>query len=207
MSTTTRLAKQGVAEDLEIAAGAIAGAAAGAIAGPVGAVIGAGVGSAAAVLAHEAVATEKTIRAAHDKDLDAEPEPGFAEPPMMTTWLKADHEDLAAMTAQALAIVEQGDSEEVRVLIADIEAKLSEHMDGEERALIPRYAEEHPDDAQALLAEHASFRRLLAELGVAGDLHLVRLERVRELAAAVAAHAKRENDGLYRWAEGHSELG
>jgi hypothetical protein len=73
-------------------------------------------------------------------------------------------------------------------------------MEGEERELIPRYAEEHPEEAAALLAEHANFRRLFAELGVAGDLHLVRLERVRELADALKKHAKRENDGLYRWA-------
>jgi hemerythrin superfamily protein len=114
--------------------------------------------------------------------------------------LRADHEELAALTKRALAIVEEGDSADVQKLVAEIETKLLEHIDGEEAELLPRYAEEHPEDAGALLAQHATFRRLFAELGVAGDLHLVRLERMRELAATLADHAKRENEGLYRWA-------
>jgi hypothetical protein len=189
--------KDGLAEDLETASGAIAGAAAGAIGGPIGAVIGAGLGTAAAVLAHEAVRTEKTLRAEHDRELDEDPEPGFMEPPTMAAWLKGDHDALDVLTSRALAIVEEGDSDEVRALIADVEAKLVEHMEGEERELIPRYAEGHPEEAAALLAEHANFRRLLNELGMAGDLHLVRLERVRELAEALKTHAKREDAGLY----------
>jgi hypothetical protein len=197
MSSADVTTKHGVAEDLEVVTGAIAGAAAGAIGGPVGAVIGAGLGSAAAVLAHEAVATERALRAAHERELDEEPDPGFLEPATMAVWLKADHDALAALTERALAIVEEGDTEEVRALLAEIEAKLVEHMDGEERDLIPRYAEDHPEEATALLAEHASFRRILIELGVAGDLHLVRLARVRELAEALKAHAKREDSGLY----------
>lgn len=118
----------------------------------------------------------------------------------MHTQLRTDHEELATMTSRALAIIEEGDSDEVRALVAEIESKLGEHMEGEERDLIPRYAKAHPEDAAALLAQHASFRRLFAELAVAGDLHLVRLERVRELSEALKAHAKHENEGLYRWA-------
>ena len=43
------------------------------------------------------------------------------------------------------------------------------------------------------------------KLGIAGDLHLVRLERVRELAEALKKHAKHENEGLYRWAASRGE--
>jgi hypothetical protein len=156
-------------------------------------------------LAHEAVKTEQTLRSEHERELDAEPAPGFAEPPAYSVWLRADHEELDTLTKRALAIVEEGDSDAVRALIAEIEAKLVDHMNGEEATIIPRYATQHPEDAAALLQEHATFRRLFLELGVAGDLHLVRLGRVRELAAALKAHAKRENDGLYRWAASRGE--
>lgn len=191
--------------DLEVATGAIVGAAAGAIGGPAGAVIGAGVRTAPAMLAHEAAATEQTLRAEHGRGLDDDRAPGFAEPPAWSTWLRADHDDLDTLTRRALAIVEDGDRDDVRALIADIEARLTAHMDSEERELLPRYAKEHPDDARALLDSHADFRRLFAELGVAGDLHLVRLDRVRELANALKKHARRENEGLYRWAASSTE--
>ena len=108
------------------------------------------------------------------------------------------HRELDTLAKRALAIVEEGDWNDVRKLIAEIEAKLTAHMEEEERTVIPRYAEDHPAEAAALLADHADFRRRFAELGIAGDLHLVRLERVRELAEALKAHARRENEGLYR---------
>jgi hypothetical protein len=118
----------------------------------------------------------------------------------MPTQLRTDHDQLASLTKRALSIVEEGESDDVRALVAEIEAKLVAHMEGEERDLIRRYANANPEDAAALLAQHANFRRLFAELGVAGDLHLVRLERVRELSEALKSHAKHENEGLYRWA-------
>lgn len=138
-------------------------------------------------------------------DLSTKNSPTAELPPPVFTTLRADHAELEALTKRALAIIEEGDREAVRALIADIEAKLTAHMDGEERELIPRYAEEHPEDAAALLVEHADFRRLFVELGVAGDLHLVRLERMQELAGALKQHAERENDGLYWWAASRAE--
>jgi hypothetical protein len=77
-------------------------------------------------------------------------------------------------------------------------------MDAEERELLPRYAEANAEDAASLMAEHANFRKILLELGVEGDLHTIRLERVRELVSALRTHAKRENEGLYRWAAGQT---
>jgi hypothetical protein len=208
--------EEGIETEIELATGAVAGAAAGAIAGPVGAVVGAGLGTAAGVLAHEARAREVKIRAARDRTLDAtigvsggslgaDTSVGFVNPPGPAAYLRGDHDELEALAARALAIVEEGDSEEVRALLASIEKRLCEHMEGEERDLVPRYAEEHPDDAAAVLADHAEFRRIFDELAIAGDLHLVRLERVKELLDRLKAHAKRENAGLYRWAAARAE--
>ncbi len=215
-TTTTPKDEEGIETEIELATGAVAGAAAGAMAGPVGAVVGAGIGTAVAVLAHEALTREDKIHAARNRELDetigvsggslgADTDVGFVNPPGAAAFLRGDHEELEALAARVLAIVEEGDSEDVRAILATIEKRLSEHMEGEERDLIPRWAEENPDDAAKLLAEHANFRRIFEELAIAGDLHLVRLDRVRELLDALRAHAKRENAGLYRWAASRGE--
>lgn len=217
-TTTTPKDEEGIETELELATGAVAGAAAGAMAGPVGAIVGAGLGTAAAVLAHEALAREDQIHAERDRVLDetigvsggsmgADTSVGFVNPPGPAAFLRGDHDELETLAKRALAIVEEGDSDEVRALLATIETRLGEHMEGEERELIPRYAEEHMDDAARLLADHANFRRIFGELGIAGDLHLVRLERVKELLDALQAHAKRENAGLYSWAASRGERG
>lgn len=208
--------EQGIGSDIGLATGAVAGAAAGAIAGPVGAIVGAGLGTAAAVLAHEALAREEDAHAARDRELDADigvsggpigadTDVGFVEPAGPAAYLRGDHDEMTAMAARAVAIVEEGDYDAVRPLLADIEERLCRHMEGEERELLPAYAEEHPDDAAAIRAEHENFRRILSELGIAGDLHLVRLDRVRELVDALRLHATRENAGLYRWTASHGE--
>jgi hypothetical protein len=132
--------------------------------------------------------------------LDEDPVSGLAEPPGFLPWLRADHDALDALTTRVLAILEEGDSEAVRALIGVIRAQLAEHMQAEERELIPRYAREHPEDAAALLDEHAAFRRLFLELGMVGDLRGTRVERMRALADALTKHAQHENGGLYRWA-------
>lgn len=207
---------EGIETDIELATGAVAGAAAGAVGGPIGALVGAGIGTAAAVLAHEALSSHEKAKRAHDRELDAQigvsegplgadTELGFVNPPGIAPYLRGDHDELEGLAERALAIVEEGDSEEVRALLATLEARLTEHMDAEEQNLLPVYREEHPDDAAALAREHATFRKIFTELAIAGDLHMVRLERVRELLDALRAHAKRENEGLYRWAASRGE--
>lgn len=49
-----------------------------------------------------------------------------------------------------------------------------------------------------LLAEHTQFRRRLAELGVATDLHLARLEEVRDLVKRLRNHLSSEKSLSYR---------
>lgn len=52
-----------------------------------------------------------------------------------------------------------------------------------------------------MLAEHAAFRKTLDELGVGVDLHAVKLDVAQEFVNALRAHARREDQLLYRWAE------
>ena len=60
---------------------------------------------------------------------------------------------------------------------------------------------ENPTEAAALLEDHATIRRRLTELDVSTDLHLVRVDSLRLLLDSLRAHAERENEGMYRWAE------
>src|SRR5690606_25585484 len=111
--------------------------------------------------------------------LGAEQPVGFVSPPGPAPYLRSDHDELERLAERALAIVEEGDSDAVRDLLARLEDRLNEHMAAEERELLPTYREVEPASAEAICAEHRNFRRLFAELAVAGDLHIVRLERVR----------------------------
>ncbi len=80
------------------------------------------------------------------------------------------------------------------------ERELAAHLDTEERELLPRFAEEHPDEARALVAEHGELRRLAAELGVGVDLHCLRATAADQLIDRLRAHARREDALLYPWA-------
>ncbi len=201
----------GIETDLEVATGAIAGAAAGALAGPVGAIVGAGVGTAVALLADRALHQDAKEKSERDQMLDevigvtkgslgVELPPGFVRPAEMAAQLRSEHDELEENAMNLLAIVEEGDREAMRTTFTKLQARLLAHLDAEETTLFPRYAEVAEDDARILCEEHAAFRRTLDELDVAIDLHLVRLEAVRDLVTKLAAHAHRENVTLYRWA-------
>ena len=75
------------------------------------------------------------------------------------------------------------------------------HLRVEESSMIPALQRVAPTDARVLLEEHRHIRTRLTELGVALDLHTIRLESVRAFVDELRAHAKSEDRMLYRWAE------
>jgi len=83
------------------------------------------------------------------------------------------------------------------------ERQLDEHMCAEEQYLLPRFADEHPKEAQALRQEHDNLRRIVAELGVSVDLHSISAEQADRLIDQLVAHAAREDLVLYPWAATH----
>jgi hypothetical protein len=80
------------------------------------------------------------------------------------------------------------------------EHALQMHLADEEEHILPRFAEADPVEARAILADHAEIRRLLLELGVGIDLHLLRANVADQLLDRLRAHARREDAGMYPWA-------
>ncbi len=116
--------------------------------------------------------------------------------------LVRDHERLDALFVKLLGAFREGDPDDVRAMWTRFEAGLAAHLHAEERYLLPLFARVEPDEAAALLAEHAVFRTVLDDLGVGVDLHAVSLETARCFVEALRAHARREDQLFYRWAEG-----
>lgn len=126
---------------------------------------------------------------------------GFAEPPKLATFLRADHDLLSKLAETVLDSIVAGDRRESADAISTMQAAVLAHLADEERELLPSYAEQAPADAQAILEDHAAIRRALAEFDVETDLHLLRADAVRAFLDTLRAHAERENAGLYRWSE------
>jgi hemerythrin-like domain-containing protein len=112
-----------------------------------------------------------------------------------------DHERLDALFVKLLEEFRHGDRNTIRAMWTRFEAGLSRHLDAEERHLLPLFARVEPAEAAWLLAEHASFRKKLDELGVGVDLHVVSLAIALEFVESLRAHAHREDRLFYRWAE------
>jgi hypothetical protein len=115
-------------------------------------------------------------------------------------FLREDHDMLAALVENILSQIAEGDRDDCARAINTLQKRLAEHLDTEERELIPSYARHDPKDAARLLDEHAAIRRTLANLDVENDLHIVRVEVLRSFLVALRAHAARENSRLYRFA-------
>lgn len=83
---------------------------------------------------------------------------------------------------------------------AELETLLLAHIDEEELYLFPDLARAYPGTEAALEADHVRIRRLVAEIGIAIELHTVSAERLHALAAELRAHSSREDELLHPWA-------
>jgi hypothetical protein len=114
--------------------------------------------------------------------------------------LAEDHAELEVMFRRVIAGAHAGDWQELRALWETFERQLASHLAAEECYVLPSFAREHPAEAGALLAEHATIKAALIDLGVDLDLHCLRAERVEDFIAALRAHARREDRLVYPWA-------
>jgi hypothetical protein len=135
-----------------------------------------------------------------------ETRPGDAsapQAPKSINVLRADHEALEGLARTLMDTVALGERDGVAAAIAELQGRVAAHLDAEERTLFLRYAEDAPEDASELLGEHVQIRKVLAELDVSVDLHLVRANAIEAFLRKLQAHAAREDASLYRWAAKH----
>jgi hemerythrin len=117
----------------------------------------------------------------------------------------ADHDRLEALFDRLLAAFEVNDREEMGRLWTEFESGLLAHMQMEETYLIPALQRVTPMNARILIQEHRHIRTRLTELGVALDLHSLRLDTARAFVDELRGHAKSEDRLLYQWADDRLE--
>lgn len=110
------------------------------------------------------------------------------------------HRHLAEVVARLLDAL-AANAPDARQLWNELDRGLLSHLEVEERFVLPSFMRVDPDEAVALVREHGQIRELLLELGVAVDLHVIRLEQFRRFIEKLRAHADREDQLLYRWAD------
>lgn len=115
----------------------------------------------------------------------------------------ADHKRLEDLLTRLLAAVEANDREDLQTCWNEFESGLLAHLDAEEKHMIPALPRAREQDARRLLQEHRHIRGRLTELSMAVDVHLVRLDRIREFIDALRAHARDEDRLLYEWTDTH----
>ena len=111
------------------------------------------------------------------------------------------HADLDDRLERLLRCAEGGECHDLAEEWKAFEGGLERHFAMEESDLLPEFARAYPDEATALRQEHEELRRDLLALGIRSDLHLLRAEAVREFVTNLRAHAKREEEVLYPWAD------
>jgi hemerythrin-like domain-containing protein len=112
-----------------------------------------------------------------------------------------DHARLDQLFAELRAAFDADARQDAARLWADLDRGLTAHMEFEERHVLPAFRAIDSLEVEGLLREHDLIRHRLTELGIGVDLHAVRAELVADFVALLRAHAHREDELLYRWAE------
>ena len=111
------------------------------------------------------------------------------------------HERLRDQFTRLLAAMQANARTDVITLWNELEHKLLDHMEAEERFVLPTFAHVDQSEATALLRDHGLIRENLLDLGIAVDLHNIRFERSQDFIDLLLRHAEREERLLYRWAD------
>jgi hemerythrin superfamily protein len=115
--------------------------------------------------------------------------------------LGSDHEAINQRLSDLADAVEGANFPTILEVFREVDRGLRAHMHGEERYLFGHFEKSHPEQIRALREDHDRFHRQLDELMIQTELHTLRKERIDALIDALRAHAARENDTLYRWAD------
>ncbi|HVW24454.1 MAG TPA: hemerythrin domain-containing protein [Polyangiaceae bacterium] len=117
--------------------------------------------------------------------------------------LLADHERLESLFQQVISAFEAGSREDVDAIWSRFDRELLEHMEAEERCLVPWLFRADQRAARSIIQEHRLIQSRLVELGESVDLHTIRLDVARTFIDELRAHAKHEDRVLYSWADEH----
>jgi hemerythrin-like domain-containing protein len=115
--------------------------------------------------------------------------------------LSRDHAELEDRMRRLVRCAEGGDCHDLASEWNSFEADLERHLQLEERELFPHFARKHSDEVAALRDEHEALRRDLLALGIRSDLHQLRATAVADFVKSLRAHAQREEQALYPWAD------
>lgn len=114
--------------------------------------------------------------------------------------LTREHDELKRSLARLVDFVKGCDQTPARDEWEVLEPAVLRHLDVEEMLLLPAFERADASEARGLRAEHAEIRQLLGAVGVAFDLHLVRLEEIERLGELLTKHFARETGSMYAWA-------
>ncbi len=116
--------------------------------------------------------------------------------------LLADHHrGLEAAYNALLAATYADDPRDLVARFGIFEHAILEHIHAEEEEILPAYERYAPVEARRIRDEHERIRHWLTKLGVDVDLHEIRVATMRELIAALRAHAAFEDASMYPWAQ------
>lgn len=199
--------------------GTAVGAAVGSVAGPVGAVAGAALGAAAGYVAGAAMEDEDRRHEAHERaldeaigveggDLGAQEIARDSLTELQQTGpgavLRRHHAHLERTCEELCDAYEEGNWTDVESNFAILETELLAHLDAEENEIFPLLREVEPAEVEALLADHRELRTLLEKIGIGIELKVVGEDLANAFIARLRAHAAREDNLAYKWADEHA---
>lgn len=114
--------------------------------------------------------------------------------------LDQDHRELSQLLWRLSQDARDPSGLELQATWRELEQRLLAHLDAEEQYLLPLVEASHPFQSECTRREHDEIRRLVAELGVAVELHTVREPAISDLVRTLDEHAEREDRTLYRFA-------
>lgn len=121
--------------------------------------------------------------------------------------LLVEHHRTLETACQALLTHTYGDDPRELVFhYRAFERSTIEHLAAEDELLLPAYAEHAAEEARSLRDDHVAIRKLLFRIGIDVELHIVRVDTVKQLIETLQAHAAHEDAALYPWAQEHLPL-
>ncbi len=121
--------------------------------------------------------------------------------PDFFTFLHGSHRHLEEAGKRLIEAVTADDRTDTLTLWRELEKQLLAHLEAEERHMLPAFARVQQEEALALVRQHGEIRERLLELGVAVELHRLRVPLLVDFVELLRDHADREERLMYVWAK------